>query len=66
MNGVATAAALATVTITDAAAATVTIGSTTDPVADGYIGAVRSTANWTAPWTFGLNAGNRSATPWWE
>jgi hypothetical protein len=66
LNGVATAAALATVTITDAAAATVTIGSTTDPVTDGYIGAVRSTANWTAPWTFGLNAGNRSITPWWE
>jgi hypothetical protein len=66
LNGVATAAALQTVTITDAAAATVTIGSATDPVADGYIGAVRSTANWTAPWTFGLNAGNRSVTPWWE
>jgi hypothetical protein len=66
LNGVATAPTLATVTITDAAAATVTIGSTTDPVTDGYIGAVRSTANWTAPWTFGLNAGNRSITPWWE
>jgi hypothetical protein len=66
LNGVATAATLATVTITDAAAATVTIGSTTDPVTDGYIGAVRNTANWTAPWTFGLNAGNRSITPWWE
>jgi hypothetical protein len=66
LNGVATPAALQTVTITDAAAATVTIGSATDPVADGYIGAVRSTANWTAPWTFGLNAGNRSVAPWWE
>jgi hypothetical protein len=66
LNGVATAPTLATVTITDAAAVTVTIGSTTDPVTDGYIGAVRSTANWTAPWTFGLNAGNRSVTPWWE
>ena len=65
-NGVATPAALATVTITDAAAATVTIGSDTNPVIDGYIGAVRSTANWTAPWTFGLNVGNRSITPWWE
>jgi hypothetical protein len=66
LNGVATPAALATVTITDAAAATVTIGSDADPVTGGYIGAVRSTANWTAPWTFGLNAGNRSIAPWWE
>ena len=66
LNGVATPATLATVTITNAAATTVTIGSDTDPVTDGYIGAVRSTANWTAPWTFGLNAGNRSITPWWE
>jgi hypothetical protein len=66
LNGVATPAALATVTLTDAAAATVTIGSTTDPVTDGYIGAVRSTANWTAPWTFGLNTGNRAVAGWWE
>jgi hypothetical protein len=66
LNGNATPAALATVTITDATGATVTIGSEADPVADGYIGAVRSTANWTAPWTFGLNAGNRSIEPWWE
>jgi hypothetical protein len=66
LNGVATPATLATVTITDAAAATVTIGSTTEPVTGGYIGAVRSTANWTAPWTFGLNAGNRAVAGWWE
>ena len=33
---------------------------------DGYIGAVRSTANWAANWTYGLNAGNRGIAPWWE
>ncbi len=66
-NGSATPATAATVTIVDAAGATVTIGAeTTDPVTGGYIGAVRATANWTASWTFGLNAGNRGITPWWE
>ena len=34
--------------------------------ASGNIGAVRATANWTASWTYGLNAGNRGVTPWWE
>ena len=42
------------------------IGSAGDPVTDGYIGAVRSTANWAANWTYGLNAGNRGIAPWWE
>ncbi len=56
----------ATVTIRDAAAANVVIGSAGGPVTGGYIGAVRSTANWTANWTYGINAGNRGATPWWE
>jgi hypothetical protein len=55
-----------TVTIVDAAAANVVIGSAGDPVTDGYIGAVRASANWTANWTYGLNAGNRGVTPWWE
>jgi hypothetical protein len=55
-----------TVTIVDAAGATVVIGSAGDPVTGGYIGAVRATANWTASWTYGLNAGNRGNTPWWE
>ncbi len=55
-----------TVTIVDAAAANVVIGSAGDPVSGGYIGAVRSTQNWTASWTFGLNVGNRAITPWWE
>jgi hypothetical protein len=58
--------AAATVTIRDAAGANAVIGSAGDPVDGGYIGAVRATANWTASWTFGLNAGNRSVTPWWE
>jgi len=56
----------ATVTIVDAAAANVVIGSAGDPVTGGYIGAVRAVANWTASWTYGLNAGNRGNTPWWE
>jgi hypothetical protein len=55
-----------TVTIVDAAAANVVIGSAGNPVAGGYIGAVRTTANWTASWTYGLNSGNRGVTPWWE
>lgn len=59
-------AAADTVTIRDAAAANVVIGGPGNPVADGYIGAVRSTANWTANWTYGISAGNRGATPWWE
>src|SRR5688572_2211603 len=66
LNGTAAGTPLNTVTMTNAAGATITIGSDAEPVTDGYIGAVRSTANWTAPWTFGLNAGNRSITPWWE
>ena len=66
LNGNAAGTALNTVTMTNAAGTTITIGSDAEPVADGYIGAVRSTANWTAPWTFGLNAGNRAITPWWE
>jgi hypothetical protein len=59
-------AAPTTVTIRDAAAANVVIGSAGDPVTDGYIGAVRSTANWTANWTYGIGAGARGVTPWWE
>jgi hypothetical protein len=55
-----------TVTIRDAAAASVVIGSAGAPVTGGYIGAVRSTANWTANWAYGISAGNRGATPWWE
>ena len=55
-----------TVRIVDAAGANVTIGSAAAPVTGGYIGAVRATANWTASWTYGLNAGNRGITPWWE
>jgi hypothetical protein len=55
-----------TVTIRDAAAANVVIGSAGAPVRDGYIGAVRSTANWTANWTYGISASNRGVTPWWE
>jgi hypothetical protein len=66
LNGTAAGTALNTVTMTNAAGATITIGSDVEPVGDGYIGAVRSNANWTAPWTFGLNAGNRSIAPWWE
>ena len=57
---------LNTVTIRNAAGANVVIGSAGDPVTDGYIGAVRSTANWAANWTYGLNAGNRGIAPWWE
>jgi hypothetical protein len=51
----------ATVTIVDAAGAPVVLA-----VADGYIGAVQSSANWTANWTYGIAAGNRGADPWWE
>jgi hypothetical protein len=58
--------AVETVRIVDAAGANVTIGSAAAPVTGGYIGAVRATANWTASWTYGLNAGNRGITPWWE
>ncbi len=35
-------------------------------VPDNYIGAVQSTANWTAGWTYGFVVGNRGVTPWWE
>jgi hypothetical protein len=55
-----------TVTIVDAVGANVVIGSVAAPVTDGYIGAVRSSANWTANWTYGINAGNRGIAPWWE
>jgi hypothetical protein len=50
------------VTLVDAAAANVVIAGATD----GYIGAVRSTADWTAGWTYGLKAGNRGIAGWWE
>jgi hypothetical protein len=59
-------AAAETVTIRDAANAAVNIGAVGNAVTDGYIGAVRSTANWTANWTYGISAGNRGVTPWWE
>ena len=59
-------AAAETVTILDAAGAPVNIGAVGNAVADGYIGAVRSTANWTANWTYGIYPGNRGVTPWWE
>jgi hypothetical protein len=55
-----------TVTIVDAAGTNVVIGAPGAPVTGGYIGAVRSASNWTANWTYGLNAGNRGNTPWWE
>ena len=35
-------------------------------VPDNYIGAVQSTANWTAGWTYGFVVGNRGIAPWWE
>src|SRR5262245_13195200 len=59
-------AAAETVTILDAAGAPVNIGAVGNAVTDGYIGAVRSTANWTANWTYGIYPGNRGVTPWWE
>jgi hypothetical protein len=59
-------AAAETVTIRDAANLAVNIGAVGNAVTDGYIGAVRSTANWTANWTYGISAGNRGVTPWWE
>ena len=59
-------AAAETVTIRDAANVAVNIGAVGDAVTDGYIGAVRSTANWTANWTYGISVGNRGVTPWWE
>jgi len=59
-------AAPETVTILDAAGAPVNIGAVGNAVADGYIGAVRSTANWTANWTYGIAPGNRGVAPWWE
>ena len=34
-------------------------------VPDGYIGAVRSTADWTANWTYGFVDGRRGVAPWW-
>jgi hypothetical protein len=59
-------AAAETVTIRDAANVAVNIGAAGNAVTDGYIGAVRSTANWTANWTYGISAGNRGVAPWWE
>jgi hypothetical protein len=59
-------AAAETVTILDAAGAPVNIGAVGNAVTDGYIGAVRSTANWTANWTYGIAPGNRGVAPWWE
>ena len=59
-------AAAETVTIRDAANAAVNIGAVGNAVTDGYIGAVRSTANWTANWTYGIAPGNRGVAPWWE
>ena len=55
---------------TDSAAGTVTVlDSAGTPVVltvpDGYIGAVRSTADWTANWTYGFVDGRRGAAPWW-
>ncbi|HVJ30243.1 MAG TPA: serine/threonine protein kinase [Gammaproteobacteria bacterium] len=35
-------------------------------VPDNYVGAVQSTANWTAGWTYGFIVGNRGIAPWWE
>lgn len=35
-------------------------------VPDNYVGAVQSTANWTANWTYGFVVGNRAIAPWWE
>jgi hypothetical protein len=35
-------------------------------VPDNYIGAVQSTANWTAGWTYGFVVGARGIAPWWE
>lgn len=58
--------AAATVGIIDAAGNTVQIGDAGNPVADGYIGAVRATADWTASWTYGLHAANRGIAGWWE
>lgn len=51
-----------TVTIVNDVGANVVIPSPTG----GYIGAVRRSANWTANWTYGLNAGNRGVAGWWE
>ena len=59
-------AAAETVTILDAAGSPVNIGAVGNAVTDGYIGAVRSTANWTANWTYGIAPGNRGVAPWWE
>lgn len=59
-------AAAETVTIRDAANVAVNIGAVGNAATDGYIGAVRSTDNWTANWTYGISAGNRGVTPWWE
>lgn len=52
--------AAGTVTVLDSAAAPVVL-----TVPDGYIGAVRSTADWTANWTYGFVDGRRGVAPWW-
>jgi hypothetical protein len=54
----------------DTAAGTVTVldGAGTPVVLlvpDAYIGAVRSTADWTANWTYGIVDGRRGVAPWW-
>jgi hypothetical protein len=54
-------AAATTVTIVNAAGANVVL-----QVPDGYIGAVRRSADWTANWTYGIAANNRGLDPWWE
>jgi hypothetical protein len=59
-------AAADTVTIRDAADAAINIGGAGNAVADGYIGAVRSTSDWTANCTYGIAPSRRSVTPWWE
>jgi hypothetical protein len=53
-------AAPGTVTVLDGAGTPVVL-----TVADGYIGAVRSTADWTANWTYGIVDGRRGVAPWW-
>jgi hypothetical protein len=54
-------ASATTVTIVNAAGANVVL-----QVPDGYIGAVRRSADWTANWTYGIAANNRGIAPWWE
>jgi hypothetical protein len=53
-------AAAGTVTLADAAGAPLVL-----TVPDGYIGAVTSSDDWTANWTYGIASGNRGVDPWW-